>query len=327
MTTTVLILGAAGRLGQGLTEAFSHAGWTVRAQARKPLPASLAVLSGVQPVHCDATEVAAVRAAAKGVQVVIHALSPPYTRWACLALPLMDVAIEAAISSGALLMFPGNVYNFGRELPPLLAPHTPESGDTPKAKLRIESEARLAAAPGLDSVVIRAGDFFGGLGRGSWFDLAVASKVAQGRVTWPGPVDLAHAWAYVPDLARAFVEVAARRALLQGHHRLHFKGHTLTGTEMCRAIGVATARPQRLVSLPWTLMRLGSLIVPMLREMVTMRYLWDRPHQLEDSALQALIGSVPHTPLHQAMSESLQALGHLPPAQSTAASFKASARA
>ena len=42
MTANVLILGAAGRIGQALASAFADAGWTVRAQARKPLPSALA---------------------------------------------------------------------------------------------------------------------------------------------------------------------------------------------------------------------------------------------------------------------------------------------
>lgn len=40
-----------------------------------------------------------------------------------------------------------------------------------------------------------------------------------------------------------------------------------------------------------------------------MRYLWLRPHRLDDSALRGRIGAVPHTPLGQALAESLRELG------------------
>ena len=40
---------------------------------------------------------------------------------------------------------------------------------------------------GLRSLVLRAGDFFGGEGRGVWFDLVVARDVAKGKVCYPGP--------------------------------------------------------------------------------------------------------------------------------------------
>ena len=311
MPSTVLILGVAGRIGQALAGAFADAGWQVRAQSRKPLPAALAARPLVHTVHCDALDAVALHRAAQACDVVIHALNPPYTQWDRLALPLVDAAIAAARVSGALLMLPGNVYNFGRELPPLLTPDTPEQGNTAKARIRIEAEARMAAAPGLDSVVIRAGDFFGGTEPGTWFDLALASKLNAGRFIYPGRTDIAHAWAYLPDLARTFVRVAEQRARLRGPNRLHFAGHTVTGEEMRRALKFASGRPLRVGALPWWLFRLASPVVPLWRELLAMRYLWERPHRLDDHALVALIGAAPATPLQQAVSAAVASSGLL----------------
>jgi nucleoside-diphosphate-sugar epimerase len=325
MTSNVLILGAAGRIGQSLTGAFADAGWNVRAQARKPLPAALAAHPRVQAVRCDALDATALRAAAQGVQVVVHALNPPYTQWDKLVLPLIDAAIGAARESGALLMLPGNVYNFGRELPPLLGVATPECGNTPKARLRIEAEARMATAPGLRSVVIRAGDFFGGPGRGSWFDMALASQLHKGRFVYPGTLDTLHAWAYLPDLAQAFVRVAERHAELIGHQRLHFAGHAVTGAQMHEAMQSAMGRDLKVASLPWGLIRLASVFVPMWRELRVMRYLWQRPHQLDGQSLQGLIGPLAQTPLQQSVRASLGELGLLP--QPSGSAFNARARA
>ena len=307
MTSTVLILGAAGRIGQVLAAAFAEAGWDVRAQARKPLPSALAGHPRVQPIRCDATDVAALATAARGATAVVNALNPPYTEWDRLALPLADAALAAARASGALLMLPGNVYNFGRELPPLPTTTTPERGDTPKARIRIELEARLAAAAGdsVDSVVIRAGDFFGGPGPGTWLDMALASKLAKGKFIYPGNPDIDHAWAYLPDLAQVFVRVAGLRAQLRGHRRLHFAGHTLTGNAFKAAAEAVVGRELRTGNLPWGFIRLAAPFKPMWRELLAMRYLWERPHALDDPALRALIGSVPHTPLPQALRSAL----------------------
>ena len=301
MTSTVVILGAAGRLGQVLASAFADAGWQVRAQARKALPDALARHPHVQALRCDALDVAALSAAARGAEVIVNALNPPYTEWDRLALPLADAALAVARATGALLMFPGNVYNFGRELPPLLTPDLREQGNTPKARIRIETEARLAAAQDVNSVVIRAGDFFGGPGRGSWFDLALASRLDKGRFIYPGPLALAHAWAYLPDLAQVFVRIAEQRSKLSGHRRFHFAGHTLTGNEMHAAMEHAIGRPLKIGNLPWGLIRLAAPFVPSWRELIVMRYLWQRPHALVDETLRELIGSVPQTPLTQAL--------------------------
>lgn len=310
MPSTVLILGAAGRIGQVMALAFANAGWQVRAQARKALPATLQGHARVQPVMCDATNVAELSAAAQGASVLVNALNPVYTEWDRLALPLSDAALAVARASGALLMLPGNVYNFGRELPALLTPTTPEVGNTPKARIRIEMERRLAAAAAddVDSVVIRAGDFFGGPGRGTWFDMALLAKVGKGRFVYPGPDDVAHAWAYLPDLAQAFVRVAERREQLRGHHRLHFTGHTLTGQAMRVALEQVVGEPLRPAGLPWGLIRLAAPFVPMWRELLVMRYLWQRPHALDDAGLRALIGPVPQTPLAQALRSALTEL-------------------
>jgi len=321
-----LILGAAGRIGHTLALAFAEAGWTVRAQARKTLPPSLTGRKAIEFVKCDALDPQALRRAAEGADVIVHALNPLYTEWDRLALPLADAAIAAARSSGALLMLPGNVYNFGRELPSVLTTATPERGDVPKARIRIETEARMAATPGLDSVVVRAGDFFGGTQPGSWFDLAMATRLKAGRFVYPGDPSLMHAWAYLPDLALTFVRIAERRSELHGSHRLHFAGHSVTGHEMRDAFEALAGKPLRSAGMPWPLFRLAAPFVPMLREVVKMRYLWQRPHRLDDSALRQLIGPVAHTPLKDAIA---QAWRDLQPASSSSAvpALSASARA
>ena len=47
----------------------------------------------------------------------------------------------------------------------------------------------------------------------------------------------------------------------------------------------------------------------MWRELLVMRYLWQRPHALDDAALRALIGQVPQTPLPLALRSVLVELG------------------
>jgi nucleoside-diphosphate-sugar epimerase len=318
MTSTVLILGAAGRIGQALGKEFADAGWNVLAQARKPLPSALAGRAKVAAVRCDVTDVAALISQASNAAVVVNALNPPYTEWDRLALPLADAAQKVALATGALLMLPGNVYNFGREIPPLLTLATAERGDTPKARIRIELEARLAAAAqqGLNSVVIRAGDFFGGAGTGNWFDMALASKLAKGDFIYPGNPEIAHAWAYLPDLAKTFVRVAERRDQLHGHHRLHFAGHTSTGSAIKAELESLLSRKLQTKNMPWGIMKVASPFMSMWRELLAMRYLWDRPHALDGSALRNLIGEVPHASLREALRG---ALAEVRPIASTSA--------
>lgn len=316
---TVLVLGAAGRLGQALASAFADAGWQVLAQARKPLPA--AALGGrVSVVRADAHDTAALLAAARGASVVVNALNPLYTQWQQLAVPLARAGARIARELEALLLYPGNVYNFGSELPARLTPATAEVGNTSKAAIRIAIEGELAqaAASGLDSVVLRAGDFFGGAGPGTWIDLVIAKDLAKGRVSYPGPLDVPHAWAYLPDYAAAFVALAERRVrelgAFKGHLRLHFEGHTMTGAELIGAIEQVVGQPLARRRFPWGLIRVGGLLLPMWRAIAEMRYLWQRPHALDGGALARQLGHVPHTPRLDAVAAALRDAGLLPAA-------------
>lgn len=290
---TVLILGANGRLGRAAAAAFAAAGWRVLAQARRALAEKH---PGLQPILCEASDTEAVlKACAGGVDVIVHGWNPPYTDWEKQVPLLTESALQIARRTGALLMLPGNVYNFGRALPAVLDEDTPQQPSTSKAAIRIALEQRLqaASAEGVRSVVIRAGDFIGGAGPGTWFDLVIASKLVQGRFTYPGPMQLAHAWAWLPDLARVFVAVAERRTGLAPFEVLHYAGLTLTGCELHAACERALDRPLQVKQLPWWLLRLAGPVAPMLRALVEMRYLWQRPHRLQQRRLEQLLGNVP----------------------------------
>lgn len=305
---TVLILGAQGRFGREATSAFAAAGWRVKAWARRP---DARWPGGVEGVQGDALDTAAVTRAALGAAVVVNALNPPYTQWERLARPLAASALAAAEAHGALLLFPGNVYNFGKLLPPQLDAETPQIADTAKARIRIDIEwpLRDAARRGVDSVVVRAGDYFGGSGRGSWFDLVIVKALAKGKMVYPGPTGQLHAWAYLPDLAQTFVQVAERREQLRGAQCFHFGGHVFSGAELHRALESVTGQSLRLGGLPWGAIRLIAPFSPTMKAMLEMRYLWQRPHALDGAPLRDLLGSVPHTDLHRALSATLACLG------------------
>lgn len=309
----VLVLGANGRFGRAAVDAFAAAGWRVLAQVRRapaaPLPAH------ARPLSLPLTDLPGLAAAAAGSQVVVHALNPVYNRWSSEALPMARQGMDLAQRLGATFMLPGNVYNYGSGMPALLAPDTPQRPDTEKGRIRVQLEAEMQqrAAQGQRCVVLRAGDFYG-CGPGGWMDRAVLASLARRKLVYPGPLDLPHAWAYVPDLARAFVAVAGREDL-PAFSTLHFAGHTLTGAQLLAAIeraaaglGWVPAAGWRHGRLPWTLLRVGGLVLPMWRALAEMEYLWRVPHALDGRALQACVGELPATPIDTALRAVLQTL-------------------
>ena len=317
--STVLILGARGRFGLAAARAFADAGWRVVAHMR---PGAVAPISypGIHWINADLSDTAVIAAATKQASVVVHALNPLYTHkvWRAEVLPMMDSAIAVASELNATLMMPGNVYNFGARMPAVLSEDTPQVAETVKGQIRIAMEQRLQQS-GVRGVVIRAGDFFGS-GTGTWFDAVSVKNIRKGAFTSPGGLNTATAWAYLPDLAQTFVKVAQERAHLGRFERLHFKGTSLTAqqwldvlTPLARAQKwIAPQGSVKLKRLPWLAIRIGAWVVPSWAALLEMRYLWDTPHQLDNARLVQLIGPEPHTPLDQAVRQSLADLGFLP---------------
>jgi nucleoside-diphosphate-sugar epimerase len=237
-------------------------------------------------------------------------------------MPMARNAIAAAKANGLVHLFPGNVYNFGSAIPAHPIEETPFVGDHAKAAVRVEAEAlfeKAARDDGVKTLILRAGDFFGGDGRGSWFDLVIAKDIAKGKFTWPGARDIVHAWAYLPDLARAFVALAEHADELPAFARFHFGGHKVTGNEMHAAAEAALGRKLKAGSLPLTVMRLLGWFSPTMAATSEMAYLWRRPHRLTGEKLEAVIGRLPRTPLAQAIAEALGDLGIKPAASARAA--------
>jgi nucleoside-diphosphate-sugar epimerase len=324
---TALVIGATGGIGGETAKALVRRGWRVRALTRDRDAARHKArwIGAVEWVVGDAMHEADMAAAAQGAAVIVHGANPPkYRNWRGLALPMLANAIAAARSSGARLVLPGNIYNFGPDAWPVLAESSPQTPETRKGAVRVEMENLLAAAAddGVRGMVVRAGDYFGPNQPASWVrDVMISPGKPVTSITYPGAHDVGHAWAYLPDVAEAMVRLIEIEGELPEFDVFHFAGHWLEdGVEMARALArVAGVPDARIRRLPWALLRLASPFSPLLREILEMRYLWQVPVRLDNAKLVARIGAEPHTPLDAALRDTLDPLGCLPQANAKVA--------
>lgn len=303
--TKIAVLGARGRLGRMVAKAFLDAGYEVRAVTRDgKLPAEL---SGAKAVVGDALDRQSLIRATEGVDIIFNGLSPIYSDWTS-CLPMAENVMAACHANRALHLFPGTVYNFGSPMPAVITEQTPQRPTTEKGRIRVAMEElfrREADAGRVRTILLRAGDFFGGKGTGSWFDLVVTSKLANGAYTAPGPVDLVHEWTYLPDFAAAFVALADKRDELADYENLNLPGHAVTDLQMKAAVENVLGRKLKLASMPWWVLRAGSPFVPMWKAILSMSYLRFEGHRLASSRLERIIGTVPHTRLDEAVAQAL----------------------
>ncbi|MBS0379140.1 MAG: NAD-dependent epimerase/dehydratase family protein [Proteobacteria bacterium] len=315
---TALVLGATGGIGGEAARALRANGWQVRALKRGL--GHEGENEGITWLGGDAMDRAAVCRAARGCAVIVHAVNPPgYRRWGELVLPMLDNTVAAAIAERATVVLPGTVYNFGPDAFPLPDEDAPQHPATRKGAIRVELERRLQAATheGARAIILRAGDFFGPRAGNNWFSQGLV-KPGQpvATVSLPGDRGVGHQWAYLPDVASAMAKLLERRDSLPRFARFHMEGHwDADGTQMAAAIQRVVARrtgsTPTLRPLPWTLMRLAAPFVPTLRELLEMRYLWRHPVRMNNARIRAALGREPHTPLEEAVEQTLRGLGCL----------------
>lgn len=321
---TALVLGATGGIGGEVARRLAARGWVVRALHRDAAWMAAAGGQGmagfdVRWIQGDAMRSADVVEAARGAGLIVHAVNPPgYRNWAELVLPMLEGSIAAARASGARILLPGTVYNYGPDAFPVITEASPQNPHTRKGAIRAEMERRLRAAAEADGVrtlIVRAGDFFGPRARNNWFSQALVKPGRPvGAVSYPGRHGIGHQWAYLPDVAETMLRLLERTdAAPEPFATFHMEGHwDADGTEMVAAIGRAVGRPGlKARPFPWWLLAAASPVVPLFRELREMRYLWRVPVRMDNARLRRVLGEEPRTPLDEAVRTTLLGLGCL----------------
>lgn len=284
MTQTALILGASGRFGRNAAAAFRAARWQVREFRRGG----------------DLMQ------AARGADLIVNGWNPPYPGWAAQVPALTAQVIAAARASGATVLIPGNVYVFGAQTPAPWGPGSAHAAQNPLGRIRIAMEAAYRDA-GVPTIVLRAGDFLDTRASGNWFDRVMIARLARGSFTYPGRPDIPHAWAYLPDVARAAVALAEARTKLPVFADIAFAGYTLSGQDLAAGLARVTGRAVRLKRLNWLPLRLAAPFWPLGRCLTEMRYLWNTPHWLDGAAFDAAVPGFRVTGLDTALASAVPA--------------------
>ena len=325
---TALVLGATGGVGGAIAAALAGRGWAIRALYRNPARLATArkgVARHYDWRHGDAMSAGDVAAAAAGAELIVHAVNPPgYRNWGRLVLPMLENSIRAATGTGARILLPGTVYNYGPDVLPAPTEESPQNPVTRKGRIRAAMEARLAAASAdgaITALVLRAGDYFGPGAGSSWFSQAMVRPGRPlRRVVQPGCEGIGHQGPFRPDVAETPARLLDLPDGLPRFARYHMHGHwDSDGRQMVEAVRRAAAQPDLPVRcLPWRAIALAAPLVPLARELNEVRYLWERPVRLNNTRLVCTLGGEPHTPLDEAVGSTLAALGCLPAVQDIA---------
>ena len=278
MTQTVLILGGSGRAGSHAADAFWNAGWTVRLYKR----------------GTDMTT------AALGADVILNGLNPPnYHNWAEIIPAITAQVITAAKASGASVILPASIYNFGDQ-PGTFDENTPQRATTRKGQIRIAQEQSYRNS-GVQTILLRAGNFIDPTGNGDVMSVGLMRDIGKGKITALGPIGTVQAYCYMPDWGRAAVMLAEKRHSLSQFEDVPFPGHTFTYSALHETVNAATGKTHKLSTFPWWLMRALSPFWELAREMSEMRYLYAMPHKISADKFNRLLPDFAPTDLRSVM--------------------------
>jgi nucleoside-diphosphate-sugar epimerase len=290
MTKTALVLGSNGGFGSQAALAFETAGWRVNRYRR-------------------GTDMAQ---SARGASVIVNGLNPPaYHNWDQLIPEITAQVLAAARSSGAMILMPGNVYPYGTEPGPWNA-DTPQRPVSRKGCIRVAQERQLRDAAengGPRTLLLRGGDFMLPGPMPTMMNRVILSRVAKGVVTTLGDPDALHAYAYLPDMTRAAVQLLDRAPDLPAYADIPFGGHAFTISDLAARISRLTGRPIRTKRFPTWIFTVASPVWELARELREMLYLSSFPHALDPAPLRRWLPDWQDTALDEVITWHLAALG------------------
>ncbi|QLH25725.1 NAD-dependent epimerase/dehydratase family protein [Streptomyces sp. Rer75] len=276
-----------GPAGAATARLLAEQGHTVRVVTRSGRSAE----PGIEHVALDATNSKELIAAAQGAAAIHSCAAPPYHRWASEWPPLISSACAAAEATGAVLVMLGNLYGYGPVDGPLTE-KLPLAATGPKGRVRAagwEQARNLHEQGRIRAVEVRASDFFGpGVTDGGHLAARVMPRLLRGKpVSALGDPEAPHSWTYLPDVARALVEVAGEERAWGRAWHVPTEPALSTREMVDRLAAEAGTGPIAVRALPPAVLGVASVFSPLIRALREIRYQFDRPFVVDSSAYEA----------------------------------------
>ncbi|GAA3953148.1 NAD-dependent epimerase/dehydratase family protein [Hymenobacter algoricola] len=306
----ILVLGGTGSIGQAVAQNLLAKGYRVTLLARTPAKAQALFASSanltIEPG--DAEDLPRLLAVSRGHDVIFHGINYPYHQWEGTQERMTQNVIAAASQERALIIFPGNIYNFG-----LTTPIREDSAPAPitkKGAIRVRQEQLLAEAARAGRCRVpnvRLPDFWGPTvvndGTIPIFEGALTGKA----LPWIATVDLPHQFVYTPDAAEIISRLLAA-GQPEAYEVVNYGGQTVPSVRafFTRISQIAGHPTVRVRVLPRWLFAVLAPFLPMMKAMHEMLYLYDHSILLDDTGLRRRFPAWRETPLDTAIATTLQ---------------------
>jgi len=293
-----VVLGA-GPTGRGVAESLHAAGRRVRVVTRS---GGAAFPDGIESVAADVTRSEDARRACAGAGVVFGCLGlEGYRGWVERWPALMSGMLEGATYASAPFVFMDNLYMYGPVDGPMHEdlPLT-DHGVKPALRARLTRTWQEAHASGRVRVVaVRASDFYGpGVTKALLGDY-VTGRVVEGKTARVlGKPEHPHAFAYMPDVVRALIDIgdaavaeatgAGPTVCGQAWHAPHAPARPVR--RIVETIHRTAGRPTKMQVAGSWMVKLFGLFDAEAREIDELMFQWTRPYLVDDTRFRTRFG-------------------------------------
>ena len=293
----------AGPLGLAVARRLSSAGKSVQVVNRS---GKAAAPPGVEVVAADVTDPSSARRASEGAAVIFHCANGPYGQWLKTLPPIMNGIIEAAVATGARVVYGDNLYAYGPVDGPITEdlPYRP-IGPTTRARAEVAATLMTAHAAGrVRATIGRASDFYGPHARQSKAGDIVFARALEGKPAQVvGNPDAPHTYTFIDDFAAGLITLAERNEALGEVWHIP-NAPTITTRQFIELVFTQLQRPPRLRVAPKVVIQVMGVVIPPMRAVAETLYQSEHPWVVDHSKFARAFGSQP-TPHEDAIARTI----------------------
>jgi nucleoside-diphosphate-sugar epimerase len=293
----VLIIGVTGALGYSTMLEALPAVHCVRVLARTPesplIPTGVEVMIGTAESADDLSR------SVESCEVVFYCFNVPITEWEQKLPRLLDSTLAVCKASGARLVFPGNVWVFGKGATGQKVNESqPLAPISRKGRVRAKLEQMLRNS-GARYIIVRLPEFYG---RNLTNDLMGKpfEDALRGRaITWYGCYpEVRVEYMFMPDAANAVIEVGTDEGV--DGEIFHVPGFAeITLRALWNEVAIIAGRGSRVQMMFPLAIKALRYISPIVRELDDILHLWSDTILLDGSKHEWRFGRIPRRSYEQ----------------------------
>ncbi|EJQ45584.1 Uncharacterized protein BWINRASL_05260 [Bacillus mycoides] len=300
-----LVLGASGSMGYAIVKELCSRGIHVVAFARSKEKLEV-LFSGEENVKVVAGDVFIqedIMEAAKGVDIIFHAVNIPYSDWEKKQPRLLKNILEVARYYGSKLGIVDNIYAYGRQGEELVVEEVKKEPHTKKGKIRLQLEM-MAKQAQVKMFIAHFPDFYGPNAESTLVHHTLKGVLANKLSSFVGDKNIAREYIFTPDGAKAMVELALHDEAYGQNWNVPGCG-VITGEEMIQHIRELTGYTKRVMTVNKGMVQLIGLFDKQMKEFVEMLYLTEQPVVLSGEKYEKYIGVVPRTSYYEGLKRTI----------------------